>query len=549
MKQSVCIFVFCFLLTTSTLVAQVEHTPVYHPVYTFLTRLEARGFLGNISLSQLPLQRSQVIEALKNAQSFSQDLSTSEQNTLIRFLREFRIIERKNATVFPSRSDSIQVLSTEMFDEIAEKLLFFYADSTNMISIYPLGSLEPMVVKNSNSSEDLSGVLGQIGGRIHGSIGDNFGYFLQTTNGTVLQGNRLIGFEIPKLSQNIKFSKFNSDFDFTESHIRFQKDWFYGILGRENRLVGAGYLQRTFLSDNAPPMDALQVGAKFETFEYRYTHASLLGIPIGNVTGGFSTVIPPKYLAMSRFSYKPTWGEISFIQSTVYSSRNFDLAYVNPFTFLKSVEHSLRDRDNSMMGLDATIRPISRVQIRASFLMDDISFSTLNTDWWHNKFSSTVGLLYASPFGSDLIVEYTRNSPYVFTHFNVQNSMTNDGIEFSGFVPPNSDILSFHTVNWWLGNRYPITLTASYQRYGRNQYDSTGQLIFNAGSDVLQTRRPFDSEFIKFLEGDLQKIVTLQSTIGYEIIRGYSVHGVVKAQFIDTSTKLTGQIIFRFEDF
>ena len=535
-------------LSSISLFSQVEHTPIVHPVYTFLTRMEARGLLGHTSLSQLPLQRKQVIEALKSIQQ-SSDLSEMEQNTLARFVREFRVIERKNATVFSSRSDSIQVLSTEMFDETAEKLIFFFADTSNMISIYPLISIEPIAVKAANESDNLSGILGQIGARVHGSIGDNFGYFLQTTNGTVLQGDRSVALEIPRLSQNIKFTKFNSDFDFTESHIRFQKDWFYGVIGRENRLVGAGYFQRTFLSDNAPPMDAIQVGASFEKFEYRFTHASLLGIPIGSVTAGFSTVIPPKHLAMSRFSYRPTWGEFSFVQSTLYSQRNFDLAYLNPLTFLKSVEHSLRDRDNSMLGFDATIRPLNRVQIRASFLMDDVSFSTLNTDWWHNKFSSTLGVMYATPLGSDVVIEYTRNSPYVFTHFNVQNSMTNDGIAFSGYVPPNSDILSFQTVNWWLGNRYPITLSASYQRYGKNIFDSTGALVFNAGGDVLQTRRPLDSEFVKFLEGDVQKILTFQGSIGYEIIRGFSLHTVVKAQTINDETRLTGQFIFRFEDF
>lgn len=537
------------LLSTISLFSQVEHTPIYHPVYTFLTRMEVRGFLGHTSLSQLPLQRKQVIDALISIQENSIDLSEMERNTLVRFLREFRVIERKNATVFPSRSDSLQVLSSEMFNETAEKLIFFFADTSTMISVYPLVSLEPIAVKAAEESDNLSGILGQIGARIHGSIGDNFGYFLQTTNGTVLQGDRNVALEIPRLSQNIKFTKFNSDFDFTESHIRFQKDWFYGIIGRENRLVGAGYLQRTFLSDNAPPMDAIQVGASFEKFEYRFTHASLLGIPIGSVTAGFSTVIPPKYLAMSRFSYRPTWGEFSFVQSTLYSQRNFDLAYINPLTFLKSVEHSLRDRDNSMLGFDATIRPLNRIQIRASFLMDDVSFSTLDTDWWHNKFSSTLGVMYATPFGSDIAVEYTRNSPYVFTHFNVQNSMTNDGIAFSGYVPPNSDILSLQTVHWWLGNRYPITLTASYQRYGKNIFDSTGALVFNAGGDVLQTRRPLDSEFVKFLEGDVQKILTFQGSIGYEIIRGFSLHTVVKAQSINDETRLTGQLIFRFEDF
>jgi hypothetical protein len=35
----------------------------------------------------------------------------------------------------------------------------------------------------------------------------------------------------------------------------------------------------------------------------------------------------------------------------IYGRRGIDLSYLNPFAFYKSIEHSNRDRDNSMLFL------------------------------------------------------------------------------------------------------------------------------------------------------------------------------------------------------
>jgi hypothetical protein len=72
---------------------------------------------------------------------------------------------------------------------------------------------------------------------------------------------------------------------------------------------------------------------------------------------GVNTIIPPKYVAMHSFTFLPTWGEISFFETMIYS-RTFDLAYLAPLSFLKSLEHSLHDRDNAGMGFTAVVRPI-----------------------------------------------------------------------------------------------------------------------------------------------------------------------------------------------
>lgn len=82
-------------------------------------------------------------------------------------------------------------------------------------------------------------------------------------------------------------------FESTESHLRIDKDWFYAVGGREVRMIGAGYGMRSIMNANALPADAVMVGARFQGFEYRASHYSLLGqLEPNPLSYGAQTFIP-----------------------------------------------------------------------------------------------------------------------------------------------------------------------------------------------------------------------------------------------------------------
>jgi hypothetical protein len=533
------LLVFCYSAQS-----QVEDVPITHPVYKFLIHLEARGLLEHFSTSSLPLQKNEIIEALKKLREKYEQLGSQEMSGLKYFEKEFEIDPRQNAVVFYSSSDSNEVLSSDLFSN-KEKLIYHYRDSSNTISISPLGMAGAMYSKNDNGSKHV--LLGSLGVRLFGTLSKQFGYYLQATNGTIINGDRSLALKDKQLQQNIKFADLNSDFDFSESHVIYQQDWFYAKIGRESLLIGSGINQNMYVSTNAPPMDAISLGAKFSNFEYRFTHAGLLSLPNAKLENGFNADIPQKYFVSHRFALKPSWGEIAYWESVFYS-RPVDFGYLNPLIFLKSEEHALHDRDNSMMGGDLTIRPIKNIELKGTFILDDMVFSKIGKNYWSNKTALCIGAMAALPLAFDIGIEYARVEPYTFTHFDSLNSYSNDNMLIGSYLLPNSDETSI-LMRWWFMERYPIECKISYQRHGANVVDSAGTLIKNVGSDPLQTKRPEDSEYVKFLDGTKQDFFLMEIRAGWEIIRGFNIKAVYTLRSENNKYTNFLSLKFSFEDF
>ncbi len=533
-------------LSTSLLFAQVENLPVSHPVYHFLERYEAMGILPYFSTSDLPLPRKVIAEQLKKIRKYENRLSQSELRYLKEFEDEFLSDNIQRNVLIDSKSDSGSIFFKGIISN-NEKYFYYYADSVNSVRFLPLASLD-FFVKQSDLGGDLSVALGTLGLRLHGTIDDLLGYYLQATNGAVLSGDRELATEDNRLSHNVKFMRYNSDFDFSESSLRLEKNWFFASIGKETRLLGAGLQQRAFISTLAPTFDAIDLGTKFMQFNYRFTHASLIPYVKDGFNYGFNAKLPPKYMAMHRFALTPSWGEFAFWESVVYSERTVDLGYLNPLSFLKSCEHSLHDRDNSAMGFDLTFRPLSRLQFKGSFLLDDIIFSEIGKSFWSNKTAVNASLMYASPWDFDFGFEYARVEPYTFSHFNYLNSMTHDSAIFAGSLQPNSDQFTF-LCRIWHSIRYPIEISMSYRQQGKNIYDENDSLIKNVGSDPLESIRPGDPTKIKFLDGRREYTFLLGISAGIEIIRQFSVHCNYMMKSVNGDINHLIRFTLFFEDF
>ncbi|MDC1068765.1 hypothetical protein OAQ99_06375 [Candidatus Kapabacteria bacterium] len=535
------IILFLFVLISITLKSQVEHVHVYHPVYDYLLRLETKGYLKHYSLSDLPMQRQDIIDILTNVDS--QTLSKTELKTHKLFLQEFEIIKNQNRVLIPSDTDSNQVFFEPLIGN--DEKFFYKLQGNNTVSIRPLANLE---LRFSHQDSSRNALLANAGTRIYGTIDNVLGYQLQVTNGSQLTGDKTLLTEDPRLGQNVKFTVYDSDFDFTESHVRFQYDWFYAYVGRENRLVGSGLNQKLIISDLSTPFDAFSIGAKFKSFEYKHTHASLISLPLSTQTTGVDSEFIEKYLVIHRASFRPSWGEISIWEEITYTNRGMDIAYLNPLSFFKSLEHALRDRDNSVMGFDFVIRPIKNLQLKGTYLLDDIIFEEIGNGFWSNKSAYNFSAISSMPLGFDLGFEYARNEPYVFSHFDNQQSLTNDGILFAGYIPPNSEQFSILLQKWW-GNRFPLKANFSYLRHGENVVID-GNLIKNVGGDPLQTNRFEDSNTVTFLDGNLIEVFTGEFDFTFEIVRGFNLQlNYTLQKQAGSQLNQSGRIGIRFGEF
>lgn len=543
----VILFVLFLYLQIFELRSQIEYVPSVHPVYDFVIHQEAKGILPHFSTSELPWQRKEVVSALIVIRNSCDHLSNRELEVLEHFEMEFGITAKSNSVVFYSKTHNKQLFFDNLFSG-DDKFLYLYDDSSTSVNIKPLGDIDFSVINDGTNNG--YALMGNLGVRLFGTISNSVGYYLQSTNGKLISGDRWVALNDNKLRHNIKFAELKSDFDFTESHVSFTQDWFTAVIGRQTRFHGSGIFQKTYISDLAPPMDGITLAAKFINFNYTFSVFSLLSIPDSSIYDvGFATYLAPKFMSTHRFALRPQWGEIAFWEAVIYSERGLDLSYINPLSFLKSLEHANRDRDNSIMGLDWTIRPFGGFQINGTFLLDDIVFGEIGTGYWSNKWAFNLGVSHSSKIGY-FGCEYARVEPYTFSHFNRLNAYTNDRLPIGSMLYPNSDMFSLIYRFYLLGNRYPWSLRLSHHRSGENIYDENGNLIYNVGSDLLQTRRPEDNYSVTFLDGRRKDANIIEFMMGYEIIRNFNLSFISIIRFEKGEQTFTNfRLKFSFEDF
>lgn len=548
MKRIKFIFLlFVGLLQCRISFSQVENVPSTHPIYPFLKRMWIQQNLNRVCFFKIPFTRNEIISLLDELKKNSNRLSQNDLVLLLNFEQEFRNGSNQRAVVINSQTDTIPLLFRNFFTQ-KEKFIYYFNDSVNSVNIKPLGAIT--ILNELKSKDSKSAIYGELGLRIFGTISNTLGYYMQVTNGRFLRGNRDFALtEDNRLSHSVKFALLNSDFDLVESHIRFEKNWFFTGFARERRLLGSGINQTIVVSDNAPPMDEIFAGVKFKNFRYEFSHFSLIGKSRNSFQTSVNSDIPPKFWVMHRASFIfPKWN-LTYFETVMYSERNIEFGYLNPFTFLKSVEHSLHDRDKSSMGISFELNPFPKTQIAGSWMLEDLIFSEIGKGFWGNKTAWNLGIVYSFNFPLDVSIEYTRIEPYMFTHFNNQNNRTNDGKLIGTPLQPNSDEISVNFCSF-LNGCYPLLLKISYIRHGANLIDDSGNVVRNVGGDFNVNHSSTDSWVVSFLDGIRDDKLIIELSYGIEIIRDLNLRLLYQyRKSINESARHILKIQLKFEDF
>jgi hypothetical protein len=510
------------ILLPLLLAAQAEHVPANHPVYDFLNRMQVLGNIPSFSRSALPLERKEVTAYMRNLFDNTPDLSATDRALLAKYADEF-IAEADGAqkrSVFFAEHDSFSGFLSDLFSENV-KYLYAWAspDRASTFFIEFLGSAEYRTIMQKGSANNVT--LGQVGGRFRGTVGSVMGYGLQATNGTTL-GSRSLALSDRILRQNANYSDWhNRFFDLTEAYVSATWKWGSVSLGKEQLLYGNGFGNKTIISTNSPLFDAFQFHVHLADVRFSFLQGFLQS-KRETVENG-RPYYPEKYLAMHRLE-ADLFSTLRFgvSEMVIYSERALDPEYLNPFNFYKSAEHAGGDRDNPMLGFDLQSMSLRGTQLYGTWIIDDMDFSKMGTNWWGNKFIWQAGVQNQTLLpNTELLVEYSHVEPYVFTHFFVNNEYTNKGDVISCEIPPNSDEW-FGRIRHWIGANVLLSVTYQYRRHGLNEYAADGTLIANHGGDANE-RFVYnrDSETAKFLGGPRETQHILTSSIRYEPARDF----------------------------
>ncbi len=201
-------------------------------------------------------------------------------------------------------------------------------------------------------------------------------------------------------------------------------------LGYDQHRFGNGY-RSLFLSDFASPYSFLKLNTKVWRITYTNLYAQLTAdmnrTPQGELLG--NEVFPKKYAVFHRLGID--FGRnlnVGFFESVVFGRKDnrindtFDLAYLNPMIFYRSLEQQLGSSDNALIGADFKWNFLSQFQLYGQFIVDELVMSELRagTGWWANKHGAQIGAKYIDVGGVqnlDFQAEMNVVRPYVYSHF------------------------------------------------------------------------------------------------------------------------------------
>lgn len=201
-------------------------------------------------------------------------------------------------------------------------------------------------------------------------------------------------------------------------------------LGYSRNFIGDGY-RSLLVSDGASPYPYFKINTTFWKIKYTNTYMWLKDV---RTPVTFDRTYATKFMANHYLSWNVNNRlNIGFFESVIWSNTNnrgFDINFVNPIIFYRSVEFSSSARSgNAVLGLTSKYKLNNNINVYGQFLIDEFSVGEIKSGnkSWRNKLGYQVGAKYYNAFGINnlyLQAEYNHVRPYVYSH---SEALTNYG--------------------------------------------------------------------------------------------------------------------------
>jgi len=528
--------------------AQAENVVVTDPVYTFLKRMEVRGFIDRYHDAVLPLSRREVADFLQALDTRRGDLTQAERELLARYMDDFRFdITHSTDGTNTIIGSGTPGMTTGFGAFFADRPKYLYAARDTNLTFFVNGLLS--IDARGISGDALGSAHAEFvqgGGLIRGTIDNHIGYSLQATNAQ-FWGSRELLERDPVIAQSEAIGATDiQNFDAAEAHVRYDGGIVSAEVGTERVLWGNGYDQKMIMSDNVRPFPFLRADAQYKAIRYTFIHAWLLGVPrpwtdfvsADSAAKMKGPSIADKYIAAHRLEFSfPRLFDIAFNEMVIYSNRAPDLAYLVPLNLLESAQRNRGERDNGLWSFDIQTHFTPGLELTGTVLFDDLHLQDFFKNRFYNKNAYQLGFFLTDPIvlrNTSLMVEWTHVQPYVFSHdYSIEDTYTSYGAVLGPRIGPNSD-------SWFIrGDVFPngrLTLSLRYfiGRHGDDVYDAGGALVKNVGGDIEQGHRPQDPVSVTFLDGIVTKTQDVLVQATYEAVYQIWVDGWLDYQKISS---------------
>ena len=443
-------------------------------IYEFLDELASARIISLNSAVQ-PYSRNFIATCLEQAKLHSEILTNRQLKELNFYLQAFTLETdlQVDSRINPFKNNPLS-LSLNPYALV-------YRDSLLRVQMQPILGGEVYMNKDGHV------IHRWYGASMHAYIGNHFGIYASLRDNWETQLLSKPTYFIQSEGANYKINEDGrpgGDYDEMRGGITWSWKWGYIGLLKDQVSWGSGYNGSIILSGRTPSFAHIRFNIKPASWiELNYIHGWLVSEVIDSsrsyVTpqGTYRAVYRNKFLASNFVTVTP-WKNvnISFGNSIIYSDMDVQPAYLIPFMFYKSIDHTLNhgiDNQNSQMFLDLSICSIRHLHVYGSYFIDEWNTSRLFHKDEHNFVGGKAGFrLSGWPFANVTITaEYTRINPIVYKHRIPSLTYASNQFNLGYYLRDNSDEL-FASVSWSPVHGLLFSASESYARHG-NEYPYT----------------------------------------------------------------------------
>ena len=327
---------------------------------------------------------------------------------------------------------------------------------------------------------------------------------------------------IPGMGIAKRFKTDAYDFPLAEANITFAPSKFFDFqLGYGRNFIGDGY-RSLFESDGASPYPYFKINTNFWKIKYTNTYMWLKDVrPDVTLEKTYATKFMANHYLSWNVSNKLNLGFFESVVWTDTNNRGFDINFVNPIIFYRSVEFSSSSRSgNALLGMSGKYKWNNNLNLYAQFLLDEFSVGDMagGENSWKNKFGYQLGAKYFNAFKiKDLLLqlEYNHVRPYVYSHSavitNYGHNNQSIGHQWGGNFEEFVAIGRYHKGRYYADAKFTV---------GKRGLDfDTAEDSYNYGGNIYKSYdvdRPYDKG-VKVGQGNKTNVFIADIQGGYVV--------------------------------
>lgn len=470
----------------------------------------------DINTAVKPYSRKFIAQQLDIITSKRDSLNPRQQKDLAFYLKDYNKEIIKVKGQFEKRKD-----------------LYYYGDSLFQFTLNPIAGTKDFF-SNKSYSNNWGGIdlphriVGAdafhryAGAEFFASIGSHFGISASLRDNGISQDLLSYGLLVNKTGGIYKLTQSSTNaYDFSESYGSVAYDWSWGsvALRKDNFTWGNNYNGANIFSARNPSYGYLHLKLNpAKWFDFNFIHGALVSQEIDSaatywVNGQRRRMYYDKYIAANFYTIRPTKNTyLSFGNSVVYSDIGINPAYLIPFMFYKSVDHTYNGAgsndvgQNAQMFLDLSTRAIKYTHLYYSLYLDELNMGNMfDKDKQTNLYSMKLGFKVSNLIpNASITAEYTKTHPWTYRHQIARTTYASNYYNLGHYLGENSDEL-------YLALDYKpirtLNFTASYTKARKGPEHVYALIYGNANVTGL-----------KFMEYVVWSSTQIAFKVNYEVI-------------------------------